>query len=292
MGGLRIATLWGLALELRYSFLLLIVCAFYGGVLLGKGADGVIVLLFGCASVLVHELGHAFVARRLGVPVVAIALHALGGETVLAGLPRRARDEAAIAVAGPLASLLCAALAGLLLWRTGSIWAELLIAINMLLAGLNLLPALPLDGGRILRALLSHRLGPLRGTRIASRFARAIALIAMVGGPLTGFWPSLLLGAVLLISLGEYEASLRSWAEGQAPQVEICVLAADGRPAGRRAARLGTTFVIEEHRYADEQRWVVRDLSGKILLETETPLGIDSGESAPGPAPGPGLLPR
>jgi Zn-dependent protease len=147
-------------------------------------------LLF-VAALLVHELGHAFAARRAGVGVTAITLWALGGVAEFSGRPRSARADLTIALAGPAASLATAALCagtGLLVWAVdgpalavaGLAW---LAVMNGLLAIINLLPGSPLDGGQVLRALLWMRHRDWhRATRAAAAAGFALGLtLAIVG---------------------------------------------------------------------------------------------------------------
>jgi Zn-dependent protease len=278
MSGFRIGRLLGISIEIKYSFFLLMLLAFYGGILHGLGGSAVIVLLFGCASVLVHELAHAFCARALSLPVASISLHALGGETRLAGLPKRASDEILIALAGPFASLLLAGIGGLWLLLTNSIWAELCIAINLLLAGVNMIPALPLDGGRVVRGLISMQLNLAEATKRTVWASRAIAVILTVAGPLFGLWYSLILGPLLWLGAGSEQQAIARWVEGNMAGLgaSVSVLDADGKPADGRHAALGSTYVIEEHKSFLGQRWVVRDFAGNVLLVTDTPLGHDA----------------
>ena len=133
-------------------------------------------LLFVC--VLLHELGHALTARRCGIPVAGIVLFIFGGVAQLAREPRRPAVELAVTLAGPLVSVLLAAAC---FWLAAAIpirshWqlvaaaiARYLAVINTGILLFNLLPGLPLDGGRILRAALWGWTGDLRAaTRIAS----------------------------------------------------------------------------------------------------------------------------
>ena len=158
-------------------------------------------LLF--ASVVAHEYGHAIVARRRGVDVEGIDLWLLGGVARMRGEARNPSDELAYAVAGPAVTLVLAALFGglaaLVSHRSAPELHALLYyeaLVNALLLGFNLLPAFPLDGGRVLRALLWRRSGDaVRATRTAARIGRAfgIALIAFgvleaLSGYVAGLW--------------------------------------------------------------------------------------------------------
>lgn len=141
------------------------------------------VLLYG--SVLLHEASHAVVARRFGFTISSITLHFLGGMTAIEGEARRPREEFAIAVVGPLTSIAVglAALAlrpvtpeGLLLLAV-----EGLVVANLLVGVLNLVPGLPLDGGRVLKSVVWGATGsPHRGTLVAGWGGRATAVAVLV----------------------------------------------------------------------------------------------------------------
>lgn len=163
------------------------------------------------ASVAVHELAHAFVARRAGVPVSEVGLAIIGTQGQLERRAATPRAEAAIAIAGPLVSL---AIGGLLmgLWAAvGRDPASALLVVgevawllgmsNVLLGAVNLLPGFPFDGGRLLRAVLWARTQDfMRGSRLASLAGRALAYAvialglawAATGEVLNGAWLALL----------------------------------------------------------------------------------------------------
>lgn len=147
--------------------------------------------LFG--SIMLHELGHARVARGRGGRVVEILLLPVGGMARIARMPRRPRDELWIALAGPAVSLglgvgllavvwgvRMSVLAGGLLFRLG--------VTNLALAAFNMIPSFPMDGGRVFRAVLTPRLGRLRATRVAVMAARGIAILFVGWGCLPVMW--------------------------------------------------------------------------------------------------------
>ena len=152
-------------------------------------------------SILIHEASHAIVARRYGFPVTSITLHFLGGMTAIEGEARRPRQEFFIAVVGPLSSIVVgvAALAvrgfvpeGLLLMAVNG-----LAGANLLVGILNLVPGLPLDGGRVLKSLVWGATGSVhRGTLVAGWVGRAAAVAAIAWpfaqGALYGDPPDLL----------------------------------------------------------------------------------------------------
>jgi Zn-dependent protease len=139
-------------------------------------------------SVLLHEAAHAYMARHYGYPVTSITLHFLGGMTAIEGESRTARQELVIAVVGPLASLLVGA-AALVAWFVTPdglvrVAIEGLAGANLLVGLLNLVPGLPLDGGRVLKALVWGATGNMhRGTIVAGWGGRVVAL-AVLSWPL------------------------------------------------------------------------------------------------------------
>ena len=149
--------------------------------------------LFTC--VVLHELGHSITARRYGVKVRRITLWFLGGVAEFEEIPRQRGAEAVVAIAGPLVSFVLAGLffaLTLIVPKTlQSIWlvALYLFLVNMMLGLFNLLPALPLDGGRILRSLLALKMPYVRATALSSNIAKVLAV-------LLGLWGLGLLGAL------------------------------------------------------------------------------------------------
>ncbi len=173
------------------------------------------------ASLLAHEMAHALVARRLDVQVHEITLWLFGGVARLGGEAHSAGAEAKIAIVGPLTSVGLAAVFWILAIATSSasllgdafLW---LARINLILALFNMIPAFPLDGGRVLRAALWSRQGDrIRATVTAARVGRAFGFIlialglieALVGGMLGGLW-TVFIGWFLLSAAGAEEASV------------------------------------------------------------------------------------
>lgn len=240
--GFRVGAHWSLPLAL-------VLAAFsYGGV------AGVALSVSLFASILAHELGHAVVARRLRVPIEGIDLHMLGGVAKMKSPPKSPNDEIAISIAGPIVSLALAAaffvalavvpaallpagVAGLVKWLAGA---------NLMLGLFNMLPALPLDGGRVFRAILAKRKGLVGGTRIAVKVSRGIAVALGVFGIATGsFWLVLLavlvwmMGTAELKNVAMHDAMTRmgAWHPNHVPWVSYDVAANEDRRARERTAR-------------------------------------------------------
>ncbi|MDZ4718580.1 MAG: site-2 protease family protein, partial [Roseiflexaceae bacterium] len=226
-----IAKVAGISIKVHVTFFLILVL---GAVQWGVpyGATGAVfgvilmILLFVCVTL--HELGHSIVAQRLGIPVREIVLLPLGGVALLSRNPTKAWHELVIAAAGPLVNVVIAAI---LFAATGAasalgsldgqalqqeappslssllIW---LLQANIFLVLFNLIPAFPLDGGRIFRALLSMVLAPRTATRIAVAIGQAIAILLGVFGVSSGNFSLVLVAIFIFFGAGQENA------EGQA----------------------------------------------------------------------------
>jgi Zn-dependent protease len=183
----------GIEVKMHATFLLLL--AFVGlshwrqGSGLAGAAAGMafVVALFGC--VVLHELGHALTARRYGIATRDITLLPIGGVARLERMPEEPRQEIAVALAGPAVNVAIAA--ALYVWISlAGVWQavtelgvgkgaflERLLIVNLFLVGFNLLPAFPMDGGRVLRALLASRMDYTQATQTAARVGQAMALL-------------------------------------------------------------------------------------------------------------------
>ena len=175
-----------------------------------------LVAIFAC--VLVHELAHCFVGRSRGAVVHEIVLLPIGGVSKLEHLPENPRDEFAMAIAGPPASLglaLGAAVSALAMGVAllpvdlvnGAIVSRI-FWFNLIVAGFNLLPAFPLDGGRVFRAALERGHDLLGATRIAVRVGHAVAIALVVLGLLFNVWFVLIGIFVYLGATAEQAATL------------------------------------------------------------------------------------
>jgi Zn-dependent protease/CBS domain-containing protein len=191
----NVGRLFGIRVELHVTFLL-----FIGWIAINQGlltgdvgraamAVALLLLVFGC--VVLHELGHALTARRFGIATRDIVLLPIGGVARLERMPEKPGQEMLVAVAGPAVNVAIGALLVLLmkltgrptdLARFGDGLIESLLLVNLLMVLFNLIPAFPMDGGRVLRALLALRLPYLRATKIASAVGQGAALLLGVAG--------------------------------------------------------------------------------------------------------------
>lgn len=215
-------------------------------------------------SVLVHELGHCAIARLLGIPVRRVRLYLLGGVSELGRRPANPREESLVALAGPAVSVLLALAAGANWWalRPGTvIWllvAELAVA-NAAVALFNLLPGLPLDGGRALRAAVWAATGRRRTGTTAAVAGAGVVAAGLLGwaavGVLqhaTGAW--LQVGVCVLVAWfvatgagAEVDAEQATWPAGLDPATlvrPVLQLPAESPVADALAAAAGRGVVL------------------------------------------------
>lgn len=219
-GSVRIARIGGVPLRVHWSFplLVLLVVATYaprGASAVGQGLLWLVAIFI---SVTLHELAHSLVARHRGLKVRDIVLLPIGGVSEIPGVQSDPGDEVVIAAAGPAASLAIAgvlavvgAVAHQVLWPPtlfeGS-WVARLLWANVLLGAFNLVPGLPLDGGRVLQGMLARRYGQVRATVVTARIARVAGVVMIAVGLLFNFWLAIIAVFILLAAVGEERATL------------------------------------------------------------------------------------
>lgn len=190
---LRVGKIAGIGIYIHWTFLFVIGFVLFA--YLGQGYEievalrGVlfVLALFGC--IVLHELGHALCARRFDIPTRDITLLPIGGVARLERMPEQPGQEFLVAIAGPAVNVVIAGVIGTLLvvsggwkpmleieWVGGDFWIRLMW-INLILVVFNLLPAFPMDGGRVLRAILATRLEFVEATRIAAGVGQAMAIV-------------------------------------------------------------------------------------------------------------------
>ena len=218
----KIARIGGIDVRIHVTFLILlaVLASYYGAQGGAGGALKVLIfflLVFLC--VLLHEFGHAFAAKAYGIKTADITLLPIGGVARMERMPEKPAQELVVAIAGPLVNVVIAAGLILVISLTGNLdlrevldptkfsalWA--LLYTNVMMVVFNLIPAFPLDGGRVLRALLATRLSYTRATQIAATVGQALALLMGVWAFYKG--PALLVLIAIFIYMGaESESSL------------------------------------------------------------------------------------
>jgi Zn-dependent protease len=220
-GSVSLGHLLGVPLEVHWTFALLLGLVALADWSAGPGAvaSGLVwvVALFAC--VVAHEVAHCVVARQRGATVRRIVLLPIGGVSQLDAMPSDPHDELAVAIVGPATSLLLGVVllavallvAGTVAWPptvlSGS-WLARLGWLNLLLAAFNMVPALPMDGGRVLRAVLARRRTHAEATVAAARVARWLGLAMVVLGLLCDVW-LVFIGAFVLLGAAAESRAVR-----------------------------------------------------------------------------------
>lgn len=212
---LKIGEIAGIVIYLHITFLILIACVGFSPLAQGEGLNAAInrtaflMALFGC--VLLHELGHSLTAKRFGIQVRDITLLPIGGVARLERMPDEPKQELLVAVAGPLVNVAIAFILFLSNLLMGKPWSAMsfnlvrgdffseLMWVNFSLAFFNLLPAFPMDGGRILRAYLAQKINYVRATQIAANIGQGMAILF---GILGLFFNPFLLFIALFVYMG------------------------------------------------------------------------------------------
>ena len=218
----------GTEVKVHLTFFLLVAFLAIGGYQQGGPSGALLVsraLLALFACVLLHEFGHILMAKRFGVRTPDVILLPIGGVARLERIPDEPRQELLIALAGPAVTLAIVVLLYLVLAVAGpepSLWGlepagpflDNLMRVNLYLLLFNLFPAFPMDGGRVLRALLASRLGLVAGTRIAARLGQASAVVAGFYGLTAGMPILLLISLFVFLGAGAEAAAVETRAAG------------------------------------------------------------------------------
>jgi Zn-dependent protease len=189
---LKVASIFGIEVRIHLTFLLFLVWiwfSYYQVAGFAGAVQGVLFILALFACVLLHEFGHAFAARGFGIETPDITLLPIGGVARLSRIPGKPWQELLVAIAGPLVNVV---IAGVLIFviHTSATLEQLeyledprvellakLASVNVMLVLFNLIPAFPMDGGRVLRALLAMVLPYARATQIAAWIGQGLAVV-------------------------------------------------------------------------------------------------------------------
>lgn len=232
---MRIGRWGGISVYIHWTFWLLV--AFYlisvtadQGLAAGLVAVMFVLSVFGCVAL--HEFGHAGAAAYFGIRTLDITLLPIGGVARLQSLPDKPWQELIIALAGPAVNfvivgvllpfvLLRHVLEGISPEGVAQLsFVEQLLAANLILALFNLLPAFPMDGGRVLRSLLAMRMGHLRATEIAARAGRWMALFFGILGVLYSQFTLILLALFVFLAGTAELFAARFRALSQQPELD------------------------------------------------------------------------
>lgn len=199
-GGLKIARLFGIDVFVHWTFSLLIAFIVFRGIRADYSPQelvwSVLFILLLFFIVVLHELGHSLTARKFGIPTRNITLLPIGGVASLEKMPEEPKQELLVALAGPLVNVVLAIILYFFInipseeilidkmsepINPGNLLLYLFI-VNIILAVFNMIPAFPMDGGRVLRALLSIKIKRHKATVIAARIGQVLAVFFIIGG--------------------------------------------------------------------------------------------------------------
>ncbi len=280
----KIGSILGIPVKVHLTFLLLLVLVYFvGASVVGRGGlNGVLFVVLIFASVVFHELSHAIVARHYGITVLDITLLPIGGVARMPSPPDSPIQEIIISAAGPIASLVLGFslwFAGGILgysvslsdfWERGNLLAQL-AAVNFVLAIFNLIPAFPMDGGRILRGLLALYLTPFTATRIAVGVGQVFAILLFFMGIFSANFFLILIALFVYLGAEAEErqmgimVSLGGATAKDAMITDIAVLPPEGT-VGQAAARFAHGFQ-SDFPIVDDRR-LIGLVTREVLVDT------------------------
>jgi Zn-dependent protease/predicted transcriptional regulator len=296
---LSLGRISGIEVFVHWTFLILIGWILFSHINMGHGWEqslvGVVFILVLFACVLLHELGHALTGKRYGVTTKNIVLLPIGGVANMEKMPEKPVQELWVALAGPAVNLVIAIVLFFVLRQSGGMPSLLdmdahmsssnflfnLFLVNILLAVFNLIPAFPMDGGRVLRALLAMKFDRVKATEIAARTGQFLAIGFVFLGMFSNVW-LVFIGLFVFLGAGaesSYEATrsvLSKYKVSDVLMKKYTVLSA-GEPIERAVEHLlngqEKEFLISENNKVTG--FVTRDeiIKGLSELGKTAPLG-------------------
>ena len=205
---LYLGNILGIKVFIHWTFVILLAWVFLMHTQMGHGFSeaiwGVVFILALFACVILHEFGHALTAKRYNIPTKDVTVYPIGGVATLESMPRKPKQELVVALAGPAVNIVIAAALWIYMQLSATMpdWTALrtadhmqtlpfafnLFAANIILAVFNLIPAFPMDGGRVLRALLALKMDRAKATRIAAGVGQFLAMVLVFLGFFYNFW--------------------------------------------------------------------------------------------------------
>ncbi len=217
---LKVFSIFGIPVELHVSFLALMIIIYLIAFLnflpyVNLITAVLITLIF--VTVVIHELSHSYIAKRYGIKIERIVLLPIGGISEMEEIPKDPSKELRIALAGPVSNIIIGGFCYLLLIISFNYVSAVIqgalyyfVLVNLLLGFFNLLPAFPMDGGRILRAFLAERMSFIRATKLSASIGKQFAIIMAIVGVFFNFLLILVAIYVYLGAESEYRSVLIS----------------------------------------------------------------------------------
>lgn len=252
---LQVARISAIPIRLHFTFLILLGWYAFRGYQTGTGNAGLIFVSAAFACVLLHELGHALSAARYGIRTASITLYPIGGIARITKRPTPGQ-EFWIALAGPAVNVVIAAILALVIasthgpmgidndFRRAGLLSQLL-SVNLVLALFNLIPAFPMDGGRVLRAALALSGMPfVRATRLAANVGQALAICAAVAGFVGQHWILMFIALFIYIGAGqETQATTQEAAFSGVPLSSVMVTKLETLEPGARLREVADRLI-------------------------------------------------
>lgn len=216
-GAFRLVKAFGIDINIHITFLIL------PFLFLNHGLKGIFFILFVFLCVTLHELTHSLTARKFGIEVKEITLLPIGGLASMSSFPEKPSQEFLISVSGPMFNIVFAVILYFpLIFLIGRealfspslrTWPQTIAQgfwINLILAGFNLLPAFPMDGGRVLRSLLALKMSHRKATKIAVNVGRIFAVFFGYLGIVHGYITLIFIAIFIYISASTEEAQVEA----------------------------------------------------------------------------------
>ncbi len=213
---INIGKIFGIKFKIHITFFLLLFFIFISVLNQRDFRSAILATLFICAvfvCVLIHEIGHSLIARRFGNEAKSITLLPIGGVATMEEMPEKPSQEIAMSIVGPLINLAIAAILFLFVGHWTGVGAPNLypdsarsffaglIGVNIMLAIFNLIPAFPMDGGRVLRGILATRMDYVQATSVAVTIGQGLAMLFILFGIFFNWWLAII-GLFLHIGAG------------------------------------------------------------------------------------------
>jgi len=214
---LNIGKVFGIPMRLHWTFYTIVpIWIISNSASMARFQELILIVIALSISVLLHEIGHCILALKNKCPVSEIILTPIGGIAKLTRLPDDPREEIQIAIAGPLVSLFLGVSSFFMLKITAMLGIQLvttllfiLFIINTALLLFNLIPAFPMDGGRVFRAYLSNKKGRLEATRIAAKAGNFFAILFGIYGLFNGHYGLVFIAIFLFVAANAEYKSLQ-----------------------------------------------------------------------------------
>lgn len=214
---MRIFTIFNIPIELDISFLILLLFIYALAILTIIPLQLAVLITLVFATVLIHELSHSYVAQHYGVDIERIVLLPIGGVAQMGKIPKKPNQEILIAIAGPLTNIIIAGISYIIYLLLLPIISDFITSfiaefalVNIVLALFNLLPAFPMDGGRVLRAFLAKKMDYVKATELSVSVGKIFAIIMATAGIFVNFFLILIALFIYIGAEQEYKTTMIS----------------------------------------------------------------------------------